>query len=137
MGLKSYVFTCNGHPNIRAKHTKTLEFTKDKDITISADCIIGVEANFELEELKKLSNKIRIILQIDDLIEKFTAYVNPNFNHNSEMVLRRSRYNSPRTFAFHTSKTAIGLKRAFVEKLKSSDCIMQITIEELKDKRRF
>ena len=47
-------FFCFGHKNILAKHRNTLEFTKDKDLTLNGDCIVGVNANFDLKEINHL-----------------------------------------------------------------------------------
>ncbi|HIP58595.1 MAG TPA: DUF371 domain-containing protein, partial [Archaeoglobus profundus] len=35
------VITAWGHPNITAKHRTTLEITKDEELSIRGDCIIG------------------------------------------------------------------------------------------------
>ena len=48
-----YSFTCYGHENIASKHKTTLEFTKDKELGLEGDCIVGVKADFSLLQLKK------------------------------------------------------------------------------------
>ena len=50
-----YSFTCYGHENIKAKHKTTLEFTKDTEMGLKGDCIVGVNADFSLDKLKKLT----------------------------------------------------------------------------------
>jgi hypothetical protein len=37
--------TFYGHPNIRSRHAKTIEITKDEHLTARGDCIVGVRAN--------------------------------------------------------------------------------------------
>ena len=69
-------FKAYGHPNITAKHKTTLEFTKDENLSLRGDCIVGVKADFSLSEIKKfikslLSKKIKIV--ISDL---FTLSIN-------------------------------------------------------------
>jgi hypothetical protein len=54
-----YIFHCFGHENIRARHGKTIEFSKDCELTARGDCIIGVRADFELAAVKKLAGKIK------------------------------------------------------------------------------
>ena len=49
-----YSFTCYGHENITAKHKTTLEFTKDKDLSLKGDCIVGVNADFDINKIKEL-----------------------------------------------------------------------------------
>ena len=48
-----YRFTCYGHENITSKHKNTLEFTKDNDVSLQGDCIVGVKADFSLVKIRK------------------------------------------------------------------------------------
>lgn len=114
----TYTFKVTGHPAILATHVKTLEFTKDSDLTERGDCIIGINADFELEKLKQFSKKVKIICKIDDLESEFKATVNPNFNSDHELVLRKSLFNSDRTFGFNLNRGANHLDREIVEMLK-------------------
>ena len=62
-----YSFTCYGHNNVISRHKTTLEFTKDEDLSLKGDCIVGVKADFSLQQLKKFikklnNNKIAIII---------------------------------------------------------------------------
>ena len=125
-----YTFHCRGHENIRARHAKTIEFTRETEITPRGDCIIGVSADFDVGLLRALSGKIRLTVAVGDLTDTFHAVINPDFSDPEEMVLRRSRYNTPRTFGFLLNKGAIGLKRDIVAAMKSSDAVMRVTIEE-------
>ncbi len=43
-----YSFTAWGHENITANHKRTLEFTKDNELSLEGDCILGVSANFSI-----------------------------------------------------------------------------------------
>ena len=54
-----YSFNCYGHENITARHKTTLEFTKDRDLSLKGDCIIGVKADFSLPQLKNLIKVIK------------------------------------------------------------------------------
>ena len=44
----SYSFTAYGHKNILATHKTTIEFTKDKELSLKGNCIVGVRADFDL-----------------------------------------------------------------------------------------
>ena len=125
-----YTFHCRGHKNIRARHTKTIEFTRETDITPRGDCIIGVSADFDVGLLRALSGKIRLTVAVGDLTDTFHAVINPDFVDPEEMVLRRSRYNTPRTFGFLLNKGAVGLKRDIVAAMKNRDAVMRVTLEE-------
>ena len=149
-----YSFTCYGHDNITAKHKTTLEFTKDKDIELEGDCIVGVRADFSLVQLKKFikslgnNKKITIIIKTmnnscnnkninniikdkDDnnkIIEKIRAEINPNFNSDKEMVIRKTDFISERTFATRADKAAFEFSERLVNILKSSESMLTVSI---------
>jgi hypothetical protein len=125
-----YSFHCFGHPNIRAKHHKTIEFTKDRDVTRTGTCIVGVRADFDPDALRRLSGKIRITLEAEDLSDTFTAVVNSRFDDEHEIVFRRSTYPSQRTLGIFSSKVAIGLNRDLVRRMQDPAARMTVTIEE-------
>ena len=41
----------NGHKNILSLHKKTIEITKDSQLTVNGDCIIGVGSNLACIDL--------------------------------------------------------------------------------------
>ena len=127
-----YTFQCFGHENIRAKHHKTIEFTKDSDLTRQGTCILGVRADFDASCLKSLSGKIRITVEVGDLTDKFYATINPDFDDDHEIVFRRSTYRSKRTLGLRLNKGADCLKREIVQLMKDPDQVMKVTFEELK-----
>ena len=133
---KLYTFSCYGHPNILATHVKTLEITKDQNLTERGDCIIGIKSDFNIYELKKFSKKIKIVCETVDpltnstLSSEFKCFVNPNFHSNNELVLRKSHFDSGRTFGFNLNKGANNLDRKIVQLLKNPDQKMNITIIE-------
>lgn len=128
-----YTFHCYGHPNLRAKHIRTIEFTKDSDLSLQGDCILGIQADFCKQELKKLHGKIHITVEIDGLSDTFRAVVNPNFDSDHEIVFRKSLYPSPRTFGHFLNKGAKQLDRAIVKLMQQPSAIMTITIQESRD----
>jgi hypothetical protein len=129
-------FHCFGHPNIRAKHHKTIEFTKDRDVTRTGTCIVGVRADFDADALRQLSGKVRVTLTVDALSDAFTAVVNSRFDDDHEVVFRRSRYPSKRTLGIFSSKVAIGLNRDLVRRMQDPAARMTVTIEERAKSRR-
>jgi hypothetical protein len=133
---RSYTFTCYGHPNIRATHVKTLEFTKDNDLTERGDCIIGIKANFDLKHLKEFEGKVKLLCELIDPIDnktlssEFKCKVNPEFNSDHEIVLRKSFFNSDRTYGFNLNRGASWLDRRMVEILQDPNSVMTVTILE-------
>ena len=126
-----YTFRCRGHQNIKALHPRTVEFTRDEHLTERGDCIIGIKADFEKDKLRGFQKKVRIIVEVDGLTDRFKAYVNPHFDHDREMVLRKSRYRSPRTFATDLNRGSNKLDRRIVELMRDPLKIMTVTIESM------
>ena len=58
-----------GHKNILSLHQKTLEITKDDELTSNGDCIVGVSANISCvdlpEKMKKKRRKRRKKIAVD------------------------------------------------------------------------
>ena len=143
----AYKFKACGHKNITAKHKTTFEFTKDKSLTLRGDCIIGVSADFSLlslkEFIKSLKNrKIKIIIEINNINqgldgekiikEIINAEVNPGFNSDSEMVIRKSDFIDKRTFAVKANKSSIELGRNLISLLKDPKQEINILIDKPK-----
>jgi len=125
-----YKFNAYGHPNILGTHKTTFEFTKDNELTLNGDCIVGVKADFELSEIKKFikkskNNKIEIKIEFISKNKKFQetifAELNPNFNSDKEMVIRKTDFISERTFAVKADKAACDLNRGLVGVLKQEN----------------
>lgn len=128
----SYSFLCYGHQNILGTHKTTIEFTKDKHLTKSGDCIIGVNGDFDLDELKMFiqdKEKIRIIIKVDGEREEIHCKVNKGFNSDREMVIRRSDFSSERTLGIRADKGCCELSREFVGKLSKSNTKIMVIFE--------
>ncbi len=132
----SYSFHAYGHPNILATHVKTLEFTKDKNLTERGDCIIGVNSDFDLNELKKFSKKVKFIVSVIDpqtnetITSEFKTKVNSKFASEHELVLRKSFFESDRTFGYGLNRGANWLDRKIVELLKDTKTKATISVVE-------
>ena len=134
-----YIFTCFGHQNITSKHKTTLEFTKDKYLTLKGDCIVGIKADFSLLQLKKFikslknNKKIIIIIEIlnndNKIIEKINAEINPDFNSERDIVIRKSDFVDNRTLANKADKAAIDLNSDLIENIKNNNRKIKIMIE--------
>lgn len=136
-----YKFSAYGHPNILGTHRTTLEFTKDKELSLKGDCIIGVEADFELKKIKEFiekskNNKITITLKPKSNIKKYQeitemikAEFNQNFSSNKEFVIRKTNFASERTFAIKANKAAFELDKNLIIFLKKKKNKMSVVIE--------
>lgn len=124
-------FTASGHRNIKATHSTTIEFTKDKEVSLRGDCIVGVNADFDAEELKgfvKRHKKMRILVRIDDLEDEIIAESNKGFKDKKEVVIRKSGFSSERTLAIKANKAAFELRREIVEKLRDPEQVVEVVI---------
>jgi hypothetical protein len=123
-------FTAYGHPNIRATHPTTLEFTKDSNLTVRGDCIVGVNATFG-KELKRFLDKPKITITIEAAgkSETITATKNPTFSSNHELVIRTTSFTSERTFATHADKASKDLSRAFMKVIQNPNTKITISID--------
>ncbi|MEK6891838.1 MAG: DUF371 domain-containing protein [Nanoarchaeota archaeon] len=131
-----YEFHAYGHQNILGTHKTTLEFTKDENLTLKGDCIVGVKADFELKEIKKFIKKIKnkkitITIQTSDgkIKDKLEAEINPEFNGKKEIVIRKADFISDRTLAIKANKAAFELKKGLIECLKSKEGEITIIME--------
>ena len=128
-----YSFNCYGHEHITAKHKTTLEFTKDKNLSLMGDCIVGVKSDISLKLLKNFikslkNNRIKILIRVNGNEEEIDAEVNPIYNSNVEMVIRKSEFRDERTFAIKANKAAFDLNRKLIVCLKKQDCFAKVHI---------
>lgn len=141
-------FTVRGHLNVRATHPSTLEFTKEEWLSLKGDCIVGVEASFTEDDVKRFIKEafeaagsvprklVRISLELfldgsDKPKERITAVLNPGFRHQKEMVFRTSDFHSERTLGMRASKAAAHLDRALVDELQNPAAKMCVVISAL------
>ena len=117
-----------GHKNIRSLHTRTIEITKDPNLTLNGDCIIGVSATKSCYDLTSaMKNKIRrnrSIVEIDLIVEPFSIKIhgigNDNLllTHLHDIVLRKSNFICDRTLCLSCNVSAIQIPRKMIDLLK-------------------
>lgn len=132
-----YVFYAYGHQNITAAHKTTLEFTKDKEVSLKGDCILGVKADFDLDKLRRFIKKsksrritIRIATPDGRFWETVNAELNPGFSSNREIVARKTSFASERTLAINADKAACDVNRKLAGFLKGENAEISVIIEE-------
>ena len=123
-----YKFNAYGHPNILAAHKTTLEFTKDSELSLKGDCIVGIKADFDLGKIKNLigkckDKKIKIIIETEDkkFKETIEAELNPDFSDDSEIVIRKTDFASQRTLAIRANKAAFELNLGLIKYLRKKN----------------
>ena len=132
---KGYKFSAYGHKNMLAMHKNTLEFTRDKEVSLQGDCILGVGATFSTAQLMKLVrqyNKLRLVISVGRgggaKREEVLFDTNPNFSDKNEIVIRKSGYDSERTLGFFADKSAKDIDRDIVKMIKSKKTRMNLEI---------
>ncbi|MBI1935174.1 DUF371 domain-containing protein [Candidatus Woesearchaeota archaeon] len=130
-----YTFHAYGHPDILGTHKTTLEFTKEKEVTLNGNCIIGVCADFDFDKLtefikKARSTKITINVHTRDkkIKEMINAELNLDFSHNEEIVIRKTNFISQRTLAIKANKAAFDLNRQLIEFLKEKQNVIGVVM---------
>lgn len=133
--------TFYGHKNILSLHPRTIEVTKDPNLTKNGDCIIGVSANKACDDLnisikKKLRTKdtfVKMKIIVDQVEFELAGIGNTDLSisHKHDIVLRKSNYADSRTLAISCDKSATDIPRDLVNLLTVSDArgILRITIE--------
>lgn len=127
-----FVFHAQGHPNVRAAHKTTLEFTKAADLTPEGDCIVGVQADFDSSRVRAFARahkKVKVTMRVGGVEEQVVADTNPDFSDEHELVIRMGSFASPRTFAVNADSAAKYLSRELVKRLQEG-ARMEVEIEE-------
>ena len=130
-----------GHANIQSLHSRTIEITKEKELTLRGDCIIGVNAN---KSCKDLSDKIKenikknhSYVEIELIVEPF-SFIIKGSGHNDllltnskDIVLRKSKFICDRTLSINCDYGSSEIPRDIVNTLKypSQKGIMLIKVE--------
>lgn len=119
----------SGHENIRSNHTRTIEITKESQLTPQGDCIIGVNATascFDLpsklkEKIKDPNSQISFIIKVQDqeFIVKGSGNKDLTLTHTHDIVIRKSDYVCPRTLAVKCDKASDLLPRKMVSLLQN------------------
>ena len=118
-----------GHKNIRSLHQKTIEITKEENLTPSGDCIIGVNANHACydipdqikEELRKPDSKIKFSVIVNDHVFEINGvgHKDLELTHSEDIVIRKSDFICPRTMAVKCDKASDSIPRLMIKLLQN------------------
>ena len=124
-----YTFHVKGHRNLTSAHNSTFEFTRDKEIGKTADCIIGVSSDVKLDDLpsklrraiKDENTLIKIHLETENAKDEIKGHGHPELtlNHPTDMVCRKSEFKCSRTLMIKADKAACDLNEELITDLKS------------------
>ena len=135
------VITFQGHKNVLSLHSRTIEITKDPNLTKKGDCILGVSANKACNDLdSSLKNRLRTngtVVKISIVVEPFEFEVSGygsntlEISHGHDIVLRKSNYVDSRTLAVSCDKSAFDIPRDLVTLLTNAETkgMLKISVE--------
>ena len=134
----NFKIMAKGHENVLSLHKSTFEITKDKDLTLSGDCIIGLDIDKSMEDFpkefkEKLANDdTKVIVELktpnaSDTIEGF-GHHDLSLSHPTDIVCRKSTFVCSRTLMIKSNKAAIDLNRDLVKDLANGES-MEVNIE--------
>ncbi len=130
------VFRARGHPNIRARHRNTLEFTREPSVTLRGDCIVGVSSTFDPDEMRGFASRGgRAVMRIKTRSGSFEVrfVLNRGFSSKDELVVRRSGFISPRTLGMHADAAASDMPEEMRQELRSQDTVAEVLVEYEKE----
>ena len=130
-----------GHKHVLSLHEKTLEITKDDDLTPQGDCIVGINSDISCIDLP---DKMKKKIQNPKTVIKFTIKIGKNsfkiqgfgsqkltLKHVSDIVLRKSAFTCSRTIANNCDKASSDMPRGMVRLLQDPQTRGKMIIEVL------
>ena len=136
----NFKIRAKGHKNVLSQHKSTFEITKDKDLTLSGDCIIGLGIDKSMENFpddfkEKLANddtKVIVELKTPNAYDKIEGFGHHDLSlsHPTDIVFRKSTFICSRTLMIKSDKAAIDLNRELVEDLANGES-MEVNIKLL------
>ncbi|MCK5289361.1 MAG: DUF371 domain-containing protein [Candidatus Aenigmarchaeota archaeon] len=131
-------FFVYGHENVLSLHPTTLEFTKDSELTLKGDCILGVCAtkslcDFSDEFKKKIRDdkvKVSVEIEADGVKDVVSGFGHPDLTLSDaeDMVIRKSGFVCGRTLCVHADKAAADVDNKIIEHLKKAGSKAKVTI---------
>lgn len=124
-------FRCRGHRNLRALHHKTLELSRDAEISERATCVVGVAADYDPRKVALLQGPVELRLEAAGLSAEVTALVSPLPAVDGSLVLRRSCVYRGQTFATGAGIGAEDLDRRLAAMLADPETALNVTLREI------
>ena len=133
----NFKIKAKGHENVLSLHKSTFEITKDKDLSLAGDCIIGLDIDKSMEDFpdefkEKLANDdTEVIVELrtpnaSDTIEGY-GHHDLTLSHPTDIVCRKSTFVCSRTLMIKSNKAAIDLNRDLIKDLANGES-MEVNI---------
>ncbi|RXE57244.1 hypothetical protein ABH15_03840 [Methanoculleus taiwanensis] len=134
------VVRSRGHPLVQGLHKTTFEVTRECELTLSGDCIIGVCADKGAADLsapfKRLLSDDQAVLLTRLCAGSESVEVRSRgssqftLDHPTDLVWRRSGFVCGRTVGIYSDCVARTLPRSFIDRLRQGDdLIVELIVE--------
>ena len=130
-----------GHEQVLSLHEKTLEITKESNLTPQGDCIVGVNSGISCidlpekmkEKIQNPKSKITFTLKVGKFTFKIQGQGSKKLTlkHVSDIVLRKSAFTCSRTIAINCDKASSDIPRDVVSLLQNPQTKGKMIIEVL------
>ena len=130
-----------GHEQVLSLHEKTLEITKESNLTPQGDCIVGVNSGISCidlpekmkEKIQNPKSKITFTLKVGKFTFKIQGQGSKKLTlkHVSDIVLRKSAFTCSRTIAINCDKASSDIPRDLVSLLQNPRTKGKMIIEVL------
>jgi uncharacterized protein len=130
-----------GHPNIQSLHLRAIEVTKNPNLTLRGDCIIGVRASKACKDLnpslqrllKKEDSVVRLSIITGNLFYRLNAFGNSRIMllDAQDIVIRKTNFVCSRTLCVNSDKASLDIPREIIRSLQDPErrAILSIYIE--------
>jgi uncharacterized protein len=130
-----------GHPNIQSLHLRAIEVTKNPNLTLRGDCIIGVRASKACKDLnpslqrllKKEDSVVRLSIITGNLFYRLNAFGNSRIMllDAQDIVIRKTNFVCSRTLCVNSDKASLDITREIIRSLQDPErrAILSIYIE--------
>ena len=133
----NFKIRAKGHENVLSLHKSTFDITKDKDLSLAGDCIIGLDIDKSMEDFpkefkEKLANddtKVIVELKTPNASDEIEGYGHHDLtlSHPTDIVCRKSTFVCSRTLMIKSNKSAIDLNRDLIKDLVNGES-MEVNI---------
>jgi hypothetical protein len=134
------VVLCRGHALVQALHKTTFEVTRDCELTLSGDCIIGVCADKGAADLDEAFKRIladdrahlttRLTVGEESIEIRSRGSSCFTLDHPTDLVWRRSGFVCGRTVGIHSDYVAGTIPRSLIDRLRRGDeLVVELTAE--------
>ena len=128
-----------GHKNILSLHEKTIEISKDNELTVNGDCIVGINSSLACidlpEKFKKKIQNPNTVIAFTIVADEYSFSIHGKgsekltLKHTDDIVLHKSAFTCSRTIAINCDKASDDIPRTMIKKLQNPKTNGKLIIE--------